>query len=357
MDTHPRSISVFAEIMGVDSKTLHNWYQNHLSGYNPGGETAIHAHDIEINKENKKKTIEVPIVCPQNVGANMGIDEKMIGEDYYTILSNRETGKIAFCARTTKSDYLKQAMIPLLDILPQVKRITRDMAGCYAKLCNELMPEATQIGDKFHIVNNLLDAMQAVRIRHRQKLLEKRRKAFQEFKAAENERSFECEQNNLKFTSRKFVYKEETCANGETHNELLMKSHFLLYKFPAQWKPWQIRRAELLFAIFPEIKTAYNLACSFRTWYARENIGQHHLQIFKNLYQWYSDVEDANIDELSNFKSLVESNEDAVIEYFKNGETNAMAENLNGRIKKFIASNRGVRNLDFFFFRLTNFFA
>jgi transposase len=103
------------------------------------------------------------------MGANMGIDEKLIGEQYYTILSNRDTGKIAFCAETTKSGHLKQAMEPLFDSLNQVKRITRDMAGCYAKLCKEVMPNAKQIADKFHVISNLLDAMQAVRIRYRQK--------------------------------------------------------------------------------------------------------------------------------------------------------------------------------------------
>ncbi len=65
----------------------------------------------------------------------------------------------------------------------------------------------------------------------------------------------------------------------------------------------------------------------------------------------------SDIDELSNFKSLVESNEDEIVEYFTNGETNAKAENLNGQIKKFLASNKGIRNTDFFFFRLSKYFA
>jgi len=357
MDTHLTNISVFAEIMGVDAKTLHNWYKNNLSGFEPDGAGHIHEHDIKVETAHGQTNIEVPILQPENIGANMGIDEKMIGEQYYTILSNRETGKIAFCAGTTKSDYLKQAVEPLLDRLSQVKRITRDMAGCYARLSEEVMPNAIQIADKFHVINNLLDAMQAVRIRFRQKLLEQRRKTHQEFKESEKQRLIDCEKNHLQFTPKKFIYKEDRLANGETPNELLLRSHFLLYKFPTQWKPWQMKRAELLFKVFPEIKTAFYLTCSFRTWYSNENIGQNQLQTLKNLYQWYEDVDDADIDELSNFKSLVESNENEIVEYFTNGETNAKAENLNGQIKKFLASNKGIRNTDFFFFRLSKYFA
>lgn len=357
MDTHLTNICVFAEIMGVDSKTLHKWYKNNLSGFEPDGASQIHEHDIEVITTHGKTNIEVPILRPENIGANMGIDEKMIGEQYYTILSNRETGKIAFCADTTRSDYLKQAIEPLLDKLSQVKRITRDMAGCYARFSKEVMPNAIQIADKFHVVKNLLDAMQAVRIRCRQKLLEQRRKAYQEFKESEKQRLNDCEKNNQKFTPKKFVYKENRLANGETPCELLLRSHFLLYKFPTQWKLRQMKRAELLFKVFPEIKTAYYLSCNFRTWCSNENIGQNQLQTLKNLYQWYEDVDDADIDELSNFKSLVESNEDEIVEYFTNGETNAMAENINGKIKKFIASNKGIRNTDFFFFRLSKCFA
>lgn len=357
MDTHLTNISVFAEIMGIDAKTLQNWYMNHLSDFKPEGQLRIHKHDIEISTGQRPIIISVPICEPQNIDANMCIDEKMIGEDYYTILTNKDSGKIAFCARTTRSAYLSEAMIPLSPYMHKVKTITRDMAGCYEKLCTEMMPDAVQIADKFHVISNLMDAVQAVRVRYRQKQLEQRRNAFHEFKCSEKKRRAECEQNNQKFKPKKFVYKEERLENGETYNELLHKSHFLLYKFPTQWTNWQENRATLLFKTFPEIQKVYSLACDFRNWYAKGNIGKHPLLIEKDLYDWYEEVEDADIDEISNFKALVQSNEDVVTAYFINGHTNAYAENLNKRIKKFIGSNNGIRNLDFFFFRLSNHFA
>ena len=356
MDAHLTNISVFAELVGIDNKTLHRWYKDHLSNFDPEGQQQIHTHDLIIKTARKTTNVEVPIVCSQNIGPDMGIDEKMIGEQWYTLLTNRQTGKIAFCAATTTASILCEAMAPLQPQLENIETMTRDMSGSYAKLCNDLIPMAIQIADKFHVISNLMDAQQSVRIRYRQKILEQRRIAFQLFKQEEQQRREQCEQEGKKFTARKFCYTEQRLSNGETPNELLARSHFLLYKFPDQWKPWQLNRAKLLFEHFPEIQKAYKLSCRFRTWYAKENIGKHRLQLEKELFQWYEEVEDADIDEMTNFKSLVESHEDIIMNYFLSGQTNAPAENLNGRINGFIASNQGVRNRDFFFFRLKNFF-
>ncbi len=343
--------------MGIAAKTLHHWYKAFLSNFDPHGQQKIHANDIKVIAGKKEKIIEVPIVRPENIGEEMMIDEKMIGEEFYTILTNRETGKIAFCAATTKSEYLQQAMSPLANLLSKVKNITKDMASNYAHLCNAMMPLAKQIADKFHVIFNLMDAQQAVRIRYRQKILELKRNALQLFKQEEKQRREECEKTGREYTAKKFSFTEQRLPNGETPSELLARSHYLLYKFPHQWKPSQSARARTLFEYYPEMEKAYKLSCQFRVWYARENIGKHPLQIEKELYQWYEDVEDSDIDEMMNFKSLVESHEEEIKAYFISGHTNAKAENLNKQINKFIASNQGVHNRDFFFFRLRNFFS
>ena len=195
-----------------------------------------------------------------------------------------------------------------------------------------------------------------MRIRYRQKVLEQRRQAFQEFKSQEKQRREQNERTGEKIIAGKFIYKEQKLSNGETLAELFARSHFLIFKFPHQWTSSQLKRAKTLFKYYPEIEKIHNLSCQFRQWYARDNIGKHRLQIEKELFHWYEDIEDADIDEMLNFKSLVESNEDIIIEYFTSGQTNAKAENLNGQINKFIQANQGVRNRDFFFFRLANFY-
>ena len=79
------------------------------------------------------------------------------------------------------------------------------------------------------------------------------------------------------------------------------------------------------------------------------NIGKHFLQIEKEIHQWYENVDNADIDEMANFKSIVGSNEDIFRNYFIEGETNAIAEAINSKIQKLIASNNGNREKDFFF--------
>ena len=46
-----------------------------------------------------------------------------------------------------------------------------------------------------------------------------------------------------------------------------------------------------------------------------------------------------------------------ILNYFDNRSTNASAESFNAKIKAFRAQFRGVRNVEFFLFRLTNIFA
>jgi len=48
---------------------------------------------------------------------------------------------------------------------------------------------------------------------------------------------------------------------------------------------------------------------------------------------------------------------DNILNYFNNRNTNASAESFNAKIKRFRAEFRGVRDLQFFLFRLTKIFA
>jgi len=78
------------------SKKLWRWYHDNLSGFLSA--TAVkerYQHDFVVKtKDGKSKTIRVPILEVDNLGADMAIDEKQIGGDFYTILTNRKSGKI-----------------------------------------------------------------------------------------------------------------------------------------------------------------------------------------------------------------------------------------------------------------------
>ncbi|MDP2159400.1 MAG: transposase [Flavobacterium sp.] len=357
MDCSPLNITGFGKALQIKGSTLHRWYRDVLSDYAKDGGKSVHQHDVIIETGKKDKLLEVPILRANNFGANMTIDEKHIGEDFYTILANRDNGKIAFLSKTVVYSEIKEALKSVSNLTSGIKSITRDFSSLYEKVSSELFPNAIQIGDKFHIIRNLLDSHQAVRIRYRQKELEKRRKAYQEFKTDENQRLQESEKTGTLFKLRKFYYQEERLENGETPLEILARSRYLLYKYPEQWTNNQSKRASVLFTYYPEIKSSYELCCQFRTWLSKKNIGCQYLEIDQQLHQWYENVENAKIDELLNFKNMVETNEQVICNYFINGQTNAKAEAINSKIQKFISLNQGLRDKDFFFFRLANYYA
>ena len=68
-------------------------------------------------------------------------------------------------------------------------------------------------------------------------------------------------------------------------------------------------------------------------------------------------VEQDDVDEMLNFGSLIERNMLPVLNYFRFGATNAIAENINSKIQRFIMINQGTRDREFFYFRLERYFS
>ncbi len=86
-------------------------------------------NDIKTGSPGKQKVIEVPIFEESNFGKKMAIDEKYIGEDFYTIDSTRDTGKIAMLYNSYNFTGLGQVVIGHPSILSKVKSITRDFSA------------------------------------------------------------------------------------------------------------------------------------------------------------------------------------------------------------------------------------
>jgi len=97
----------------VPNKKLWRWYHDNLSGFlSVSAVKERHQHDFVVKTKNgKSKNIRVPILEVDNLGDDMAIDEKQIGGDFYTILTNRNSGKIALLAQTIKASELSQ-LIP-----------------------------------------------------------------------------------------------------------------------------------------------------------------------------------------------------------------------------------------------------
>ena len=318
---------------------------------------SLHENDIPLLPQQTGKDkikIDVPILKPENIGEHMAVDEKYINGEFYTLLTNGQTGKIALMASTTKTALLSQSMRKFGDKLFCVKILTRDLASNYDWFSRENFMNAAQVADKFHVLKHAFEALQDIRIYYRQKLLTQRREAYEAYKVKKKSTP-----------ELKFEFNEPKLSNNETHKQLLARSQYLLYKNRKDWSASQAIRASLLFKHYPDIENAYDLICSFRVWYSVYNIIDQEEDmdnkssalnlINHNLDHWMNQVIKADITEILNFKSLVERNRGCIINYFKTGATNAIAEANNNIIQTFLNSNRGARNLDFFYFRLTQF--
>jgi len=346
--------SVFCSVLNLDHQLVWRWYRDYLSGFRESEESGEHyRHDLETLEG---ETVRVPICKSENFGTSMAIDEKQIGEEMHTIISNRETGKIALMVRSMRYEDLQKLLDKESIECRNVETLTRDLSPLYAKVGNELFFNSSAIADKFHVIRSLMEACQDVRVRLRQDLLRERRLKHEAHKKREKERKKDCLTAGKEYVNQPFKYEEEVLPNGETVLEVLARSRYLLFKYPDDWTVSQTKRSYILFEKFPEIKKVYDRCCEFRDWMKKENVGGNIGLLKAELQLWCKNVEIDDIDEMLNFKSLVERNLLPILNYFRFGATNAIAENINSRIQRFIMINQGTRDREFFYFRLSKYF-
>lgn len=342
------SFAVCGLFLGLCGKKIYNWYRDTLSGFTDAEtERELHRHDMTDRslidkKTGKAKIIPVPVFAPENIGENMALDDKNIGGEGYTVLSNKDTGEIALLAMTTKAAILCEILNKIhASLLFKVKTITKDLAQNYDWVARTVFLNAVRIADKFHVVTLGMEALQAVRIRYRQERLRFERERKEGWKKAGKK--------------IKDLPAPEVLGNGDTHPELLARSRYLLFQFEPEWSETQAQRAKLLFEHYPEIKEAYGIICAFRNFYkckvGRNNKGG------ESLGKWYKKAGSSRIEEVVNFINTVKNHEGEILNYFNEGHTNAFAESLNNKIQSFVRSNYGIRDRDFFHFRVKKYFS
>ena len=99
--------------------------------------------------------------CPAEVvGDLVGVDDfaNKKGRTYCTVLVNGESHRIIDILEGRDSDTLKA----WLQENRHVHRFTRDRASSYAKAIPEVLPNAMQIADRFHLHQNLLDCIKSI---------------------------------------------------------------------------------------------------------------------------------------------------------------------------------------------------
>ena len=289
------------------------------------------------------------------MGSTICIDEKNINGDCYTIVSNPETNKIVLMVNTLRASqivYLMRSNISQ-EALFAVSCVTRDMAPNYDWVARELFPNAYQVADKFHVVKNIIDQVQSVRIRYRQELLRKQREleeASRKQPKLQPDPKIQQELKNLK----------KELSNGDTQLQLLQRSKGLLHKLPTEHTASQKLRARLLFRLFPDIKEAYKFSVALRKWYQRPmrdgsfiTPSRHLLEHKKKaLLEIIPNPLSSPCEEVKNIAHFIVKHTGEICNYFLGYKTNASAEALNQNLQRFIAINYGTRNSDFFLYRI-----
>ena len=328
------NFTTIASFLKLKPQTVYVWYREYLSGFPEAVASGIWGKDDFMGSDKTKKS--VPVLKPENLGEEMAVDEKMIDEEFYTVLTNRETGKIALLAETLTVKDLNMLIDKTGEAKNIVKTISADLSPTYEKFCEQSFPQALIVADKFHVVKHIVEAVQTLRLRLKQEEIVK-------LPATKKE--------------RREYEKQTKLINGESRIELLTRSRYVLFKRTENWTASQQKRAGLLFETFPQLKTAYELTLQIRQWLDKENVGKYEWQIEQQLIHWYDCAEQAKLPEIENLIRIIGTNEEKIMNYFKTGKTNAKAEAMNSKIQRFITANYGVRDKDFFLYRLAHYYS
>ena len=210
------------------------------------------------------------------------------------------------------------------------------MANSMKTIARKCFPKDVQVTDRFHVQKLAFEALQDIRIKHRWEAID-----------LENE---QIKQARLKQKS----CSPEIFANGDTRKQLLARSRYLLYKAPSNWTENQHQRSKILFGQYPDIKLAFKLTQRLRNIF---NNAKSKEGAYTKLAHWYKDVEDTGFKAFNTIANTITINYRSILNYFINRSTNASAESFNAKIKAFRAQFRGVKNIEFFLYRLTTIFA
>lgn len=282
------------------------------------------------------------LVYPENFGEWMSIDETALyNGELYTILTNKDKhgkkGCLAALIKGTKNEVVSKALerVPIEKRMA-VKEVTADLAESMDWICRTNFMNAKLTADRFHVQQVVSEAVQEIRINLRREAIDE-----------ENECLVEAKRKGISFRSKTF-------ANGDTKKQLLARGRYLLFKPSNRWSPGQRERADILFKEYPSIKKAYDFSMYFRGIFENAKTRE---DAQKRLAEWMDKISTSEIPTLVSAANTVNNNLGKILNYFPDGSTNASAESFNAKLKGFRSMVRGIRDMKFFLFRISTFYA
>lgn len=321
VETTALSIKHIAQMYCVNGKHFESLYRNKLSGYGEWREAELGC-GFYFNGA--------------NIGPHMSLDETCLSNgEVWTFLTNKDghggRGTLAAAIPGTKSDGIISALISAMgkSLRRKVVEVTCDLSPSMMLIAAEVFYNAHVVNDRFHVQQVYNRAVDEIRIDIRRQLI--------------------AEENNRDKTQHPATY-----SNGETMRQILARSKHTLMIPCNKWTDTQRHRVNILFRHYPILKAAYNLAMELRGIFNRT---LKPTKALKQLNVWYEKVSALGN---SNFRSVIKTFKNhvpTIINYFRRRATNASAEAFNSKVKIFRSQMRGVRDRDFFIFRLVKLYA
>lgn len=271
-----------------------------------------------------------------NIGPYMSLDETCLSNgEVWTFLTNKDghggKGTLAAAIPGTRSDEIISILIGAMgkSVRRKVKEVTCDLSPSMMLIAAEVFYNAHVVNDRFHVQQVYNDAVDEIRIDIRRQLI-----------AEEN--------------SRDKSVPAVTYSNGETMRQILARSKHTLMMSQNKWTDIQRHRANILFRLYPILKAAYHLAMELRQIF---NAKISPAKAMGRMNKWYELVMALGN---NNFRSVIKTfrnHAPTILNYFRRRATNASAEAFNSKVKIFRSQMRGVRDRDFFIFRLVKLYA
>ena len=317
------------------------------------------------------------VLLAENVGDNLSIDETTIGDDVFTVLSNKaghgRRGTLIAVVKGTKADAVSKVLmrIPLSE-RESVAEVTMDFSDSMYAIVRACFPSAVIVIDCFHIVQRLCEALDEMRLRFKRLAVTRTKKEEAAWKKDEEQKARRRAYGRKRYEKktegkkkpkgkkrgrkriRKRKWRPAVLSNGDTHVELLTRARYVLPKSGDKWGEHQKERAGLLFKLYPRLKLAYSLTCVVRAIFRDKKLTRE--QARERLRKWYDMVNACTIREVKSARDCIKSREEEVLNYFINHHTNASAESLNSKIKGFRAQVHGVSDIPFFMYRMCKVF-
>ena len=211
----------------------------------------------------------------------------------------------------------------------RVKEVTCDLSPSMMLIAAEVFHNAHVVNDRFHVQQVYNEAVDEIRIDIRRQLI--------------------AEENNRDKSVPPITY-----SNGETMRQILARSKHTLMMSQNKWTDIQSHRVNILFKHHPILKSAYSLAMELRQIF---NMKISPTKAMGRMNRWYEKVMALGNNSFRSVIKTFKNHAPTILNYFRRRATNASAEAFNSKVKIFRSQMRGVRDRDFFIFRLVKLYA